>query len=486
MISASITIFSICAILLIPITLSQVDAGGGIPVLSSSEFLNIESGFILPIDSNSIFMQHQIINDYGEPIAVVVSSFRSVDFDLIDAVCNPMIIYPQQMMLIPYETLDLNDYNKYTMLPALLGFKNPSNNDDEEIFIKKYELLLDDGANTNFSQTIDFSCNDITVVDNPKYERTNEDALGMQSRSQSGNQQSSGQQQSDDQSSMEMQSQQMQQMELLQQAQDLLQNYQQAGGYPNSALLPNGGPNLVDQNTANIREEIINEMNRNEEILQLLQQNSEFQLLDEQLSSEGLIQQPSIFTSIDEDEIEIDVPYENDNENAKIIASFVDDKILDVELVRPQQELQVEYFWIIPVLAAVIILVIIFLKKLSKRQSKITVTPPRQITVDNSINYVDITNQMLLDARELYKNKVYKDAHEKFGQAIRCYYSHHFDLEREMTNIETLQILRRNKAKHFDYILDFLNLCGMIEFAKHETDERKFYRSIDEFMKIIK
>ena len=45
----------------------------------------------------------------------------------------------------------------------------------------------------NFSQTIDFSCNDITVVDNPKYERTNEDALGMQSRSQSGNQQSSGQ-----------------------------------------------------------------------------------------------------------------------------------------------------------------------------------------------------------------------------------------------------------------------------------------------------
>ena len=93
---------------------------------------------------------------------------------------------------------------------------------------------------------------------------------------------------------------------------------------------------------------------------------------------------------------------------------------------------------------------------------------------------------MLLDARELYKNKVYKDAHEKFGQAIRFYYSHHFDLEREMTNIETLQILRRNKVKHFDSILDFLNLCGMIEFAKHETDERKFYRSIDEFMKIIK
>ena len=39
----------------------------------------------------------------------------------------------------------------------------------------------------------------------------------------------------------------------------LLQNYQQAAGYPDSALMPNQGPNLVDQNTAGLREEIMNE-----------------------------------------------------------------------------------------------------------------------------------------------------------------------------------------------------------------------------------
>ena len=160
----------VCAILVIPIVLSHAEAGGGLPVLSSIEFLSVESGFILPLDSNSIFMQHEIINDHGKPITVVVSSFRNVDFDLIDDVCDQMIIYPQQMMLIPYQLLDLDNYNRYTMLPVLIDFKNPNNDGDEQIYIKKYELLLDDGMNTYFPQTVDFLCEDISIIANPKYD----------------------------------------------------------------------------------------------------------------------------------------------------------------------------------------------------------------------------------------------------------------------------------------------------------------------------
>ena len=246
--------------------MQHADAGGGVPVLMSDEFLNIESGFILPLNSNSIFMQHQIANNYGSPVTVTVSSYLSADADLVDLVCDPMTIYPQQVMLIPYQPLNLDDLNRYTMLQASIDFKNPDNNDDEEIYIKKYELLLDDWANTSFSQSIDFVCDEISIIANPKYERVAElQELRMQPQSQqSGSQQSGSQQSESQQTQQQTQQQTRQQMEqqtqLLQDAQQLLQNYQQAAGYPDSALMPNQGPNLVDQNTAGIREEIINEI----------------------------------------------------------------------------------------------------------------------------------------------------------------------------------------------------------------------------------
>ena len=116
MIPSNLFVICICSIFLTVVILPYADAGGGVPVLMSEEFFNIESGFILPLDSNSIFMQHQIANNYGKPITVTVSSYLSADADLIDLVCEPMTIYPQQVMLIPYQPLNLDDLNRYCLL----------------------------------------------------------------------------------------------------------------------------------------------------------------------------------------------------------------------------------------------------------------------------------------------------------------------------------------------------------------------------------
>jgi len=470
-ISNNLSVICICSVLLSTIVLPYAAGGGGVPVLASGEFLTIESGFILPLDSNSIFMQHQIANNYGKPITVTVSSYQSAAVDLIDSVCDPMTIYPQQVMLIPYQPLNLDDLNRYTMLQASIDFKNPDDNNDEEIYIKKYELLLDDGANTNFSQTIDFTCDEISIIANPKYERVAElQELGMQSQSQ--------------QSQQQMQ----QQTQLLQDAQQLLQNYQQAAGYPDSALMPNQGPNLVDQNTAGLRDEIINEIMRNEEILQQLQQNTEFQMYDAELSNEGLIQQEAVFTTIDENEIEIDVPYENNDDRSNIVAYYVDGDITDVQIIRPSQDFAVDYLWIIPIILLAIAVGIVLIKKSTNKKIKVVTPIVQEVSVDNhtTINYIDATNQILADSKKLYEEKMYKDAHEKFGYAIRFYYSHHFELSKEITSIETLQILRKNNVKDFDLILDCLNLCGMIEFAKQEPDEKTFFDYIGKFGKLIR
>ena len=475
MIPNNLSVICICSILLTTAVLPYADAGGGVPVLESEEFLTIESGFILPLDSNSIFMQHQIANNYGKPITVTVSSYQSAAVDLIDSVCDPMTIYPQQVMLIPYQPLNLDDLNRYTMLQASIDFKNPDDNNDEEIYIKKYELLLDDGANTNFSQTIDFTCDEISIIANPKYERVAElQELGMQSQSQQSQSQQSQQQM-------------QQQTQLLQDAQQLLQNYQQAAGYPDSALMPDQGPNLVDQNTAGLREEIMNEIMRNEEILQQLQQNTQFQMYDAQLSNEGLIQQEAVFTTIDENEIEIDVPYENNDDRSNIVAYYVDGDITDVQIIRPSQDFAVDYLWIIPIILLAIAVGIVLIKKSTNKKIKVVTPIVQEVSVDNhtTINYIDATNQILADSKKLYEEKMYKDAHEKFGYAIRFYYSHHFELGKELTSIEALQILRKNNVKDFDLILDCLNLCGMIEFAKQEPDEKMFFDYIDKFSKLI-
>ena len=485
MISNNLSVICICSVLLSTIVLPYAAGGGGVPVLASEEFLTIESGFILPLDSNSIFMQHQIANNYGKPITVTVSSYQSAAIDLIDSVCDPMTIYPQQVMLIPYQSLNLDDLNRYTMLQASIDFKNPDDNNDEEIYIKKYELLLDDGANTNFSQTIDFTCDEISIIANPKYERVAElQELGLQSQSQqSQSQQSQSQQSQSQQSQQQMQ----QQTQLLQDAQQLLQNYQQAAGYPDSALMPNQGPNLVDQNTAGLRDEIINEMMRNEEILQQLQQNTQFQLYDAELSNEGLIQQEAVFTTIEENEIEIDIPYENNDDRSNIVSYYVDGDITYVQIIRPNQDFAVDYLWIIPITLLAIAVGMVLIKKFTNKKTKVITPMVQEVNVDNhtTINYLNTTNQILADSKKLYGEKMYKDAHEKFGYAIRFYYSHHFELSKEITSIETLQILRKNNVKDFDLILDCLNLCGMIEFAKQEPDEKMFFDYIGKFGKLI-
>ena len=76
MISNNLSVICICSVLLTIIVLPYADAGGGVPVLASEEFLTIESGFIMPLDSNSIFMQHQIANNYGKPIKIGRASCR--------------------------------------------------------------------------------------------------------------------------------------------------------------------------------------------------------------------------------------------------------------------------------------------------------------------------------------------------------------------------------------------------------------------------
>ena len=271
--------------------------------------------------------------------------------------------------------------------------------------------------------------------------------------------------------------------ELLQQADELLRQYQMAAELQNSPLNPTERPLLVEQNTEQFRDEIAEQMQFQEQLMQELQQNSNFQNFDEQLSNDGLIQQTPSFDISDEETI-VSVPYENDETSATISAEFENGEITNVFVDRPTDEIENYLLWAIPVVIGIIVITILLLKLLPKTKS-ITKIPIIVKNDSHTITYVDLTHEMLREAEHMYNEKLFKDAHEKLSQAIRFYYSNRFSTGSEITNMETLQLLRKENIPEFNSILDYLRMCEMIEFAKSPTEKKRFFSTIEHFSQFI-
>ena len=81
--------------------------------------------------------------------------------------------------------------------------------------------------------------------------------------------------------------------------------------------------------------------------------------------------------------------------------------------------------------------------------------------------------------------ELFKDAHEKLSQAIRFYYSNRFSTGSEITNMDALQLLRKENIPEFDSVLNYLGMCEMIEFAKNPTEKKRFFTAIENFSQFI-
>ena len=496
---------------LIPIFGFTAFGGGGFVSPQSNQVFGIDSGLIIQeVDENgnSVFMQHVLTNDFGIQVDVTISSFQSVDFLKIDETCKTHTLFTNHILVIPYSPVPLSELGRYVMLPALAQYEHPETSQESEIFLKKYGLILDDGENAGFTTSVDFSCDDVYVAMNPRYEHAFDDNLGMQSQSGSSSQQNAqqGTQQNAQQGTQQNAPQGTQQnapqgtqqnaqqsgtnltpeeQEILNQADQLLREYQMAAELQNSPVNPTERPYLVEQDTQQFRDDIREQMQIQEQLMQLLQQNPDFQNLDEQLSYEGLIQQPPSFDMSDEI-ISASVPYENDDHEASISAEFQNGQITNVSLERHDAEIETNLLWIIPLIIGVIAVAVLISKKQSKTKLKPVTKIPIVVKNDSyTISYADLTREMLNEAKNLYDEELFKDAHEKLSQAIRFYYSNRHYNGTEMTNMDTLQLLRKQNIPEFDTILNYLNMCEMIEFAKNPTQRKNFFSAIEKFSQII-
>ena len=478
-----------------PLLDNHAFGGGAFGPAQTFHTLTTDTEFIIQefdTNGNSVHMQHILFNDSGKIIDVTVSSYESAQYQKIDQVCKSEKLFTNHILVIPYSVIDISEFGRYLMLPALTEFVDPDTSEPNEIFFDKQSLLLGDGTDGGFTKSVDFSCDDIYVTMNPRYEHAFDDSLGMddsfsqptierngQQSSQQSGQQSS--QQSGQQSNPELTP---EEQATLQYAEELIRDYEMAAQLQNSPVNPAERPYLVEQNTEQFREEIAQQMQLQEQLMQQLQQNPEFQNFDEKLSNEGLIQQPSSL-DVSEDETSLSVPYENEEMSATISANFQNGQITNVSLERPSGEIETTLLWIIPLVVGLIVIAVLISKRFTSKE-RIVQTP---IVVKNdsyTISYVDLTHEMLREAQHLYDEDLFKDAHEKLSQAIRFYYSNRFSTGTEITNMDALQLLRKENIPEFDSVLDYLGMCEMIEFAKNPTQREKFFSAIENFSQIIK
>ena len=129
---------------------------------------------------------------------------------------------------------------------------------------------------------------------------------------------------------------------------------------------------------------------------------------------------------------------------------------------------------------SVIIGLIIFRKLRNKPKHVIS-----SLTTSSTFDYVRETKTLLESANMLYKSRQIKDAYEQFSHAIRFYYSHHYDMKREVTTFEILKEIETNQKSDHMTIYDCLVLCGKIEFAKHDERKNDFIDCVSAFSKII-
>ena len=144
-----------------------------------------------------------------------------------------------------------------------------------------------------------------------------------------------------------------------------------------------------------------------------------------------------------------------------------------------------EFVSIIGIIIATIFLAIMGYVVIKKKRS----LHEKQVLLPEGIpevNLTQITLDMIDKSLKLLGENRKKEAYEKLSQAIRYYYSNKLGIGSELNSSELIQLMKRQKLTHTRKIKNWLELCGMVEFAKHDVSETKFHNIISSFKRELK
>lgn len=234
-----------------------------------------------------------------------------------------------------------------------------------------------------------------------------------------------------------------------------------------SGSMKNGTIENMEQKTEKGLKSMVEEM----------KSDGEFKKMDEQLKKEGLNEGVPSMEKLPNNSTKVTLPYsmQKDNQtiNKSIIATFENGNMTSVKIVDPEKERK-KSFWlwttIILLLAAVAMFVV-------SKKRKISEVKQEEENNHKSFNYKKEALALIKEAKQLFEKGEKKESYAKVSYAVRLFYSYKLKLKKEITSAVLVKYMKGKKLAFKD-VLDCLNMCALVEFAKYSPNKSDFEKII--------
>ena len=220
-----------------------------------------------------------------------------------------------------------------------------------------------------------------------------------------------------------------------------------------------------------------------QQILKKLEQNQKFQKYQNQLQKQGFKQSNMNFSQI-QNKTDVQINYTNpeDNESKVIQAQIINGTVQNVKLEQAKKNRKF-FLWLLLFLPLIAVIYLLY-KRLNKKKEIEEVIIEEKIE-EKPFDYKAESMKLIKKAKELFEQEKYKDSYGTAGQALRMFLSYKNKLNKEMTNDEIIEYLRKHK-KPYEKAKHCFDLCSLVEFAKYKTNKKDFEKIIRYATNIIK
>jgi hypothetical protein len=233
----------------------------------------------------------------------------------------------------------------------------------------------------------------------------------------------------------------------------------------------NGEIQNLQRNTVESRQHMIDK----------LQENKKFQEYQKQLQDQGYSQQDIQFSQ-EQNKTKIQLNYMNqNNETATIKAEIINNTIQNVELKKKEKEKK-KFWWLLFFLILFVLLGYFAYKKLQRKPKAEKIIFNKKI--EKPFDYKKESLKLIKKSKKHFEKKEYKNAYGNAGQALRLFLSYKNKLNKEITNDEIIDYLKKYNQDYTN-IKKCFDLCSLVEFAKYEANENDYKKIINIIEKII-
>ena len=209
----------------------------------------------------------------------------------------------------------------------------------------------------------------------------------------------------------------------------------------------------------------LNDTQRRKDLMDKLSENKDYQEMKNKLEKQGFKKKStSVKNNVEKNKIKSKVKenYVNKkNETATITAEFENKSLQDLSM---KSENSRSSWWYLLLLLLIPFALLILRKNNSKTKS---------VEENNVFDYIEKVKEMAEESKRLFEQGYVKEAYALAGQAIRFYYIYKLNLNREITNMELIRELQRQRHGYKN-VSNMLDSVSLVEFARFSGDSKDF------------